>query len=174
MIVNTLGPNKSDSYNAAVNWLKNSDGQIITYASFEDIFNNIDNLIEEYIIMPVGFENKYTGKNWVHYHFTYIKKLDVINTFILKTKEMYLIENVECKNLTAIIHSSTESFLKNNIDDKVQVFYENSKCLAYEKFLNGQYKYCIASKDVFEEKSYGQIIKQFTPTMVWIVYLVRK
>ena len=123
--------------------------------------------------MPVGFENKRNNKNWIFYHFKYYNILEPRECFIKKTKPMLLIRNVNCYKNNAIIHSSTDVFLDVLNDSNLVVEYTDSKCLAYDTFKDGNHRYCIISKDVYEKSPFGEIINEFYPTMIWIVYFVK-
>lgn len=181
MTICTLGPKGTDSYNALLYWCQKNNKESYNtklFNSFEMLFENLNK--NDYIIMPVGYSNRNNEEmaNWVDYHFKYMDKLKLINVFVLKTKEMILIENNNYSINKAIIHSSTYQLLLNANIVYDGVDFCESKVNAFNLFIKNKYKYVICSKDIVPLSDYSKksnkapykTIKEFCPTMIWVVY----
>ena len=54
-VIKTLGPQSTDSYNAAHFWCKKNDSKvpIVVYPSFDNLFEQME--ANDYIVMPLGY-----------------------------------------------------------------------------------------------------------------------
>lgn len=176
MRIHTLGPKETDSYNAA----KSLRGQneIVTYNSFEEIFFKFKELKGDYILIPAAYENISKDYGWKDFNFQYWEclKLDIV--FEKYTKPMLLIENSKFEIDKVIVHPATEIFIKLYLDKEnknCKIEFENSKYLAWEKFLRSKYRYTIISKDVFDKTDTNfefKVLEEYEPIMVWCLYKI--
>jgi hypothetical protein len=177
MRIHTLGPEGTDCYTVANQLLELSKGEIIGYASFDDIIDNIENFINEYILFPVAFVNKERNYDWKDFNFEYWSRLELVNLFHQKTKPMYLIENEKWKEDLAVIQPATnifmEQYLKANKSD-TKILFENSKFSSLEHLIINNYRYTIISDDIYESRknNFMKIKKIYEPSMIWCLYKI--
>lgn len=183
IIINTLGPQTTDSYRAAEYWIKKNkyeNFEIVGYKSFESLFRSVKE--SQHIVMPLGYSNRngQEFKGWVDFHFRFWDELEIYEVFELHTKEMVLLNNRQYKKNGIVIQSATYQLAKSTIDlEDRMFFYSPSKALALEEFLKHGYQYTICSKDNYvqkglEKRSNYTIVKEYNPIMVWIVYRIVK
>lgn len=186
MNIATLGPKATDSYKATIDYSRKtfSNYKILCYNSFEKLFNIIKEKKSniDFIVMPMGYCNR-KGKefsSWVDFHFYYLEYMEVKDVFYSQTKEMILIENIDYKKEGIVLQSATFQLARKVLNlSESQYFFVPSKPLALEFFEKEGYHYTICSKDDFINKVKNQdieyrVVNKFNPTMVWIVYKVRK
>lgn len=172
-VIVTLGPEGTDSHNIA----KKLSNNIILQSSFEQA-------------MQYAFENKHLCllccgfveihgetivNTWDNIHFSYYKKMAIIEAFFCDTKPMALAikDNLGHKPYTLIIHPSTKPLIgnfKSDIIDNAQIIYVNNKPEAVEKVVSAGYDACLGSLDIISKYSCLRVIKTFFPQMVWALY----
>lgn len=179
--IKTLGPKTTDSYRAAIMWCqKRFKSEIYTIElsdCMEDAFLNMNS--GEFIVMPMGYSNREDQEyfSWVDIHFRNLGLVNIADVFLMHTKEMIVVENLEYKINKGVIQSSTYQLLKGCISNIDDIDYAPSKSRALSKMLEDDYRYVVCSKDEFENRvgtlNNKYIIKSIIePTMVWIVYEV--
>lgn len=178
MKIHTLGPRESDSnfaYNAICLKKKSIRScQLKLHNTFSEIYSNLDEYKGDLFLVPVAYKGSKKSDNWTDNNFKYSNKLKIIYCCKLETKPMLLIENKTIKKMNAIIHPATEILL-DSLSKNLMVDYADSKPEAFKRFCCGNYKYCIASEDVynnFTSKPEFKILRRFTPEMIWCVYKI--
>lgn len=173
-IINTLGPQGTDSFVSAKYWAQSfyPGAKIVLYDTFEKLFTNLHK--GEFIVMPTGYCNR-ENENlfcWVDFHFKYIKNLEIVDSFILKTKPMVILNNKNYKYDKAVIQSATYQLLRQKLKREIEIDFASSKVAAYEVFVAKKYRYTLCSKSTIdiEFKKDVEIISEFQPKMVWVVY----
>lgn len=175
MKVHTLGPNATDSYKAAKTIVKDAD--IILHESFDEIIDNIEQYLNEYIIIPVAYTSHRKKYDWKDFNFQYCNRLKLCKVAALYTQPMLLLEKEISSNYDAIVHPATEIFL-NKAKRIDSIEYAKSKYDAWKQFKNDyKYKYTLISKDVFEmeknECCYNlTILEEYKPIMIWCLYKI--
>lgn len=175
MIINTLGPTGTDSHAAALDTVTSSQDKIVLYKSFDEIIEQLGQLSNQYILIPVAFESSSKDYDWKDLNFEYWEKLEIISIFSKKTKPMILIENPEYEVDLAIIQPATRIYMKKYLDSiaaQTEIIPEKSKIRAYEKFSEENYRYTICSKETVSENSF-LIQNTFEPSMIWCLYRVK-
>ncbi|WP_348921673.1 hypothetical protein [Enterococcus rotai] len=176
MIINTLGPVGSDSYRVAKTLIDVHD-EINIYSSFDEIIAKIDDMENQYILIPTAYRSALSEYDWKDFNFEYWERMDLANVFHRKTKIMMLVENAKFKKDCAIIHPATSIYMKKYIAKQYlnsKIEFASSKCKAYERFVKFDYRFTIASEDNISFKNSYKIIKKIQPEMVWCVYKVRE
>lgn len=177
-IINTLGPKQTDSYQAAQYLAERQEVDIRLHASFDDIYNGLAELKGQYLLVPVAFRSAQSDANWVDNNYKYVDQLSIVDTFFLPTMPMILVHNPKQDNQKVVLHPATSAFLHDFESDLVPD-YVSSKPEALKKFLHGDYAYAIVSEEWFESAmkqgfsgSQFEVIKRFTPTMIWCLYKI--
>ncbi|TPR14314.1 hypothetical protein [Apilactobacillus timberlakei] len=184
MILNTLGPKSTDSYEAA-KFVKNKifpKINIQLHDSFDDIYENLSELEGECILVPVAYRSSSSSSNWVDNNYKYWNKLDIINTFVLSTMPMLLVKNDDIKIKNMILHPSTIAYLKdfeNEFDININAEFDRSKPIVLDKFINENFRYSIVSENLLNEYINNKIINfnvdiihKYQPKMIWCIYKV--
>ena len=175
LIINTLGPEDTDSYTVALKTITSSLDKIILYSSFDDIIEHLSELVNQYILIPVAFESSFTKYDWKDFNFEFWEYLEIKSVISRKTKPMVLLENLEHEINKAIIHPATKIFMTNylnSLNNKIDIIFEKSKVCAFERFKSEKYRYTICSKDAINNDCY--LIKDiFEPHMIWCLYRVK-
>lgn len=173
-IINTLGPKETDSFVSANYWSQNfcPGSKIILYESFENLFSNLHK--DELIVMPTGYcnRNNCNLSSWVDFHFKYIEKLEVIDSYVLETKSMVVLKNKNYQIDKAVIQSATYQLLKQKLEKDIEIDYVSSKAAAYDIFISNKYHYTLCSKTTYNmgTKKDIEIVSEFSPKMIWVVY----
>lgn len=179
VIVNTLGPEGTDSYRATVHWLKKmgvGNYKINIFESYEELFENLKQC--QYIVMPAGYMNRKNKEmsSWVDFHFGYYSKLEFVDVFPLKVMKMIFVENKNYDKKGIVVQSATCQFAKTEENYNEHFLYANSKPQALQIFLDESYHYTLCSEPVFKRKNPDPsqyIIKhEYNPVMIWVVYKV--
>ena len=180
----TLGPVGTDSYNALVWWMniREYDATVEVVDEFEMAFQLA--MKNDIILMPAGYQNRRKGSeyiSWVDFHFRYYERLSVEDYFLRKTMKMILVENVNYKINSIILHSSTYQLYRMNekrLKSK-ELFWASSKINALDAFLKNEYRYAMVSYDELLKRigNYDisiKILKMFDPEMLWIIYKIKE
>ena len=133
---------------------------------------------DDFIFIPTGFKSNLRDYGWTEFNFEYNTMITIEKTFFYKTMPMLVIENLNWNNPKAIIHPTTEIFIKNiytNPNDIPEIEYTSSKVLAYSLFKKHNYRLSIVSEPVFindKSKNSFKVIRKVTPSMVWCLYRI--
>lgn len=179
MKVHTLGPKSTDSYFIAKKKFKNAE--IICHNSYDIIIEKLDELKGEYLLIPTAYKSSKKNYDWKDFNFEYRKKLELKEVFYEKTKTMILIENKDFVINKVLLHPATEIFFREYMkieEIKLEIDYTDSKHIALDTFFNKNYRFVIASKDLylnyncrFKNKKILEI-KEYNPVMVWCLYKI--
>lgn len=175
MRIHTLGPKTTDSYLAADHLIDNKKAKIVLHSSFEDIYQNLDDLKNDYFLVPVAYQNHQHQTSFANYHYRYWQKLSIIETFSLETMPMVLLENLDNQNYQITLHAATTELMNSTFatSKSPKPLFVQSKPLAFDAFKNGDCQYAIVSHN-FDEYELNHLnyrtLKTFTPQMIWCLY----
>ena len=179
--VHTLGPKTTDSFRAYQYACKKypdvSQASLYLHDSYSSIYDNLNQFIGDLIIVPVAYRGRSRIDNWTDNNFRYSNNLAILDSFVLSTKKMSLIENLNACNSRAIIHPSTTIFIKQYeevIGKSIEFDLADSKPAALSIFLNKRYQYTVASYDTYliEKCKTVKVRNIFSPQMIWCVYKI--
>ncbi|KRN04643.1 hypothetical protein [Holzapfeliella floricola] len=175
MRIHTLGPKTTDSYLAADHLIDNKKAKIVLHSSFEDIYQNLDDLKNDYFLVPVAYQNHQHQTSFANYHYRYWQKLSIIETFSLETMPMVLLKNLDNRNYQIALHAATTELMNSTFatSESPKPIFVQSKPLAFDAFKNGDCQYAIVSHN-FDEYELNHLnyrtLKTFTPQMIWCLY----
>lgn len=179
MNIHTLGPHESDSFCTLKKILHENiekKALIKLHKSYEEIILNLKKYKGDFFFLPVAFKFKNEPYGWGEFNFEHQNNVKLKEIYYESTMPMYLVENLDYKLNKAIIHPATEIYIRNyckNSNSMIEIDYESSKVLAYEKMKSDNYRLCIISKQVYEndqENKSCKIRKTFKPKMLWCMY----
>lgn len=174
LIIHTLGPQETDSNDAAHYYLsKSSDkkGQIILHNSYEEIISTFAKYKNEFFLIPTAFKSVTLNMTWGELHYHYLDQLILKNCFIHRLNPLVIIERCDRKNGIAYSHPATAQLLTSRIHS-CQVRYSPSKYLAYQQYLkDGQYTLTNEKNIVLSSKE--KIIARYEPQMIWSLYQIK-
>lgn len=102
MIIHTLGPGETDSYQAAVTYIRKRklNAEIILHPSFEEIYRQLEQLRDDYLIIPAAFRNQ-QGDSWGDLHYRYIKQLNLVDSLVTELDPLVLLQREKTSSLVA-------------------------------------------------------------------------
>lgn len=175
MKLHTLGPNTTDSYHAYRYWKNRNDLEIelVMHHSFKDIYANLASYQNDLFLVPTMYRDQ--NSDWASYHYQYLDRLKIYDVFVLDTKPMILVKNNQISNQKIGLHQATEPFLKsfeNQQKIKLKRVFTDSKSIALQKFLNQEIEYAIISESDEIKQTNFEVIKKYTPQIIWCVYQI--
>lgn len=164
----TLGPTGTDAEHAALSLGQN----VGLCSSFREAMSvayhtNVTALVACGYIDRI---NEVVTDSWVNLHFSYIDRMEVIDTFYLPTKPMCIARRNDRSNLSSVaLHPATEELARLYCPKAVR-HYVSNKPLAVGLAVNGDTDACIGSIDVVSMYDCLQVVRVFRPQMVWALY----
>lgn len=180
--IHTLGPTTSDSFvaykYACDKYAEIAHAKLFLHSSYSDIYNHLKEMSGDLILVPVAYKGKEASDNWTDNNFKYSEILSIVDSFVLPTKKMVLLENLDAQYDKAIIHPATTIYIKTHAEKlgrNIKIDFADSKPLAFSIFIKENYRYTIASYDVYLNNKYEKvkICETFSPQMIWCVYKIR-
>ena len=173
MIIHTLGPVETDSYQAAVTYIRKQhlDAQIKLHPSFEDIYQHLDQLTDNYLIVPAAFRDQ-QGDSWGDLHYRYIKQLQLVDSLVTELASLVLLQRTDTSSSVAYTHAATLELLRESVNEKVTIVTVPSKYEAYQRFVNDG-RYALTSKKFARLTPEIQIKEEYTAKMLWGIYRIR-
>ncbi|MFT4303509.1 MAG: hypothetical protein ACMXYG_03020 [Candidatus Woesearchaeota archaeon] len=177
-VIATLGPSGTDSENVAKQLIQQQVArEIVLCKSFRESLeyarkNNT------YLLIPAAYIDKDDqGKlcdSWGRMHFELMDEFKIKDVFERPLQELCIAKKRDVINPNSIIiHPATENFVDRYVDSKVRRYYSKSKPEAVQRCSLENFDMCIGSVPVVEQFANLEIIKRFSPTMVWILYQQR-
>lgn len=182
-IIKTLGPESTDSYRAALQWIERNhilSPQIVCYSSMEEIFNDLRH--GDFVVMPVGYSNRnnIVMSSWVDFHYYYSDVLSIADIFPLETMDMIIVENPHYTQNKAIVHSSTVQLVRRYNLQIDGIDFPSSKAKALSGFIKDGYRYTVCTKSDYlrrrnnADKAEDVVLDTFRISMIWVVYKILK
>lgn len=172
MIIHTLGPAETDSYQAAVTYLRkqNLNGRITLHPSFEDIYQHLEQLREDYLIVPAAFRNQ-QGDSWGDLHYRYANQLKLVDSLVTELAPMALLQRDDPSSSVAYTHAATLELLRASVAENITIVTVPSKYEAYQRFINNG-RYALTSKKFVRLKAGIKINQEYTTQMLWGIYQI--
>lgn len=174
--LHTLGPKKTDSYQAAKFYQQNhieDSLQIELHTNFEEIYANLANYTDDYFLIPVAFCSRILGNlSFGQLHYRYLKRLKTIDSFIFALNPLICIENSAISTKKAYTHAATADLLKEICPDADEIITCASKYEAYQRYkVDGQF--VLTNENNILELSKKEVIHARLPVeMIWCVYQI--
>lgn len=172
--LNTLGPEATDSWAAAVTYSQKhpeADYQIVGHASFETILENLAAFKGERLLLPAAFKSLKLGIAWGDVHYLYLRQMTLIDSFVMPLNPLLLVENTMVKNDLAYTHAATGALLLQYLP-QAKLKTAPSKYLAYQEYKqNGQY--VLTNEKNVTLQPYERILAKIEVPMVWCLYQIR-
>ena len=172
MRLHTLGPQQTDSFAAAEEYLakKKLAGQIVLHSSFEAIYQQLQEMAGDYLIIPAAFESK-MHESWGQLHYRYLERLNLVDSIITRLDPLVLCAKDNPEKIVAYTHPATEELLRNNLPEKAAIKLSPSKYQAYQEFMQDG-AYVLTSQKLIEAGHDVRIIKTFNTSMLWSIYQI--
>ncbi|WP_281164234.1 hypothetical protein [Liquorilactobacillus sicerae] len=175
MKIHTLGPAETDSNQAAQYFAANfvqEACEIILHPSFEQLFIELSNLTDDYLLIPTAFRSSQLNLSWGQWHYRNLDQLTLKNAFIFQLSPLVLLENTQSSNNLADTHAALAD-LVSQIIPSAQINCSASKYLAYQKYRSTDSRYVLTNQQLVQIRPFERIIKEFEPQMIWAVYQIK-
>ncbi|KRL00864.1 hypothetical protein [Liquorilactobacillus capillatus] len=174
MIIHTLGPQETDSNDAAQYYIQHnalSKAQIVLSASYTDIINALPQYQNDFLLIPTAFKSVALNLTWGELHYQYLDQLELKDCFIHRLNPLVMIEHCQRKSGIAYSHPATAKLLAAKVHPQ-QMYYSASKYLAYQQYLHdGQYTLTNEKNIVLSSEE--KIIARYEPQMIWSLYQIK-
>ena len=172
MIIHTLGPGETDSYQAAVTYIRKRklNAEIILHPSFEEIYRQLEQLRDDYLIIPAAFRNQ-QGDSWGDLHYRYIKQLNLVDSLVTELDPLVLLQREKTSSLVAYTHAATIELVRESVDEQVKIVTVPSKYVAYRLFINNG-RYVLTSRKFIRLMSGVKVKQEYATQMLWGVYQI--
>lgn len=177
VIIHTLGPEETDSCDAAHYYLreKKGTGRIMLHACFEDVIDHLEDYQGDYFIIPAAFKSGRNHMDWADFHYAHLKQLTLVTCFCHRLNPLALVRRHTATNPVAYTHPATAVLLENyleNVHDSVEIKYADSKFLAYQRYTAEQAHYVLTNLHNVRLSDNENIERIYTPDMIWCVYQI--
>ncbi|WP_057875351.1 hypothetical protein [Liquorilactobacillus aquaticus] len=174
MIIHTLGPQETDSNDAAHYYLDRNTSikaQIILHNSYEEIINTFPKYRNEFFLVPTAFKSAKFNMSWGELHYRYLSQLILKDCFLHSLNPLVVLENCGQKNGIAYSHPATAQLLITHVQPS-QIRYCPSKYLAYQQYLqDGQYS--LTNERNISLSSNEKILARYESQMIWSLYQIK-
>lgn len=177
MIIHTLGPEATDSHDAAQYYLQGKNGvrHIVLHDRFEEIINHLNNYQGECLIIPAAFKSFRNHMDWADLHYAYLGRLQLIDCFRHPLNQLVIIRRLTAIHNIAYTHPATATLLKSYlqaIHSHAVIEYTDSKYLAYQKYKTTQAHFVLTNLQNVQLSADEKIERTYAPDMVWCVYQI--
>ncbi|MFT8361567.1 MAG: hypothetical protein ABF586_00525 [Sporolactobacillus sp.] len=178
MLIHTLGPEATDSYQAAAYYIEETacDGQICLHACFDEIINHLDNYRGDYLIIPAAFKSNQAHCDWADFHYTYLDRLTLVTCFRHPLDPLILIQRQNPVSSAAYTHPSTAALLERYLletGERLAICYTDSKYLAYARYIDTKARYVLTNQRNSHLSPQEKVVRRYTPDMVWCLYKIQ-
>lgn len=178
MIIHTLGPEATDSCQAARYYLKENAvcGRVQLHCRFEEIIDHLMDYPGDYFVIPAAFKSYRAHIDWADFHYAHLDQLTLISCFRYRLNTLVLIRRQNAANTIAYTHPSTTALLENYMQQaNVQplIKYTDSKYLAYQQYNETKAQYVITNQQNIRLTSQEKIERTYTPDMIWCLYKIK-
>ncbi|WP_010631523.1 hypothetical protein [Sporolactobacillus vineae] len=178
MIIHTLGPEATDSNDAADYYLKRETGisQVVLHDCFEDITDHLGIYQGDCLLIPAAFKSFRNHTDWADFHYGHVAQLTLIDCFRHPLNRLVLIRRLNAVQDAAYTHPSTSALLKSylkSVGACPKVEYADSKYLAYRKYQETQARFVLTNERNVHLTSGEDVERSWTPDMVWCVYQIK-
>lgn len=172
MIIHTLGPRETDSYQAAMTYIRKRklNAKIILHPSFEEIYQQLEGLRDDYLIVPAAFRNQ-QGDSWGDLHYRYIKQLNLVDSLVTELDPLVLLQREKTASLVAYTHAATIELVRENIDEQIKIVTVPSKYTAYQQFLNNG-RYVLTNRKFIRLVNGIKVKQEYAAQMLWGIYQI--
>ncbi|MCI1858327.1 MAG: hypothetical protein LKI94_01275 [Sporolactobacillus sp.] len=177
MIIHTLGPETTDSSEAARYYLHRQAGQgrIVLHERFEAIIERLPTYGGDMLLIPAAYKSA-DGSDWADFHYTQLNRLKLVDCFHRPLQPLVLIRRKIAAHETAYTHPATAVLLKNYlhaVGSRASLCFAGSKDLAYRRYCEQQGRYVLTGMNsVRHGADDGTIEATYTADMVWCVYQI--
>lgn len=179
MRIHTLGPAATDSSQAAQYYVEHyladqlkTSTQIVLHSSFEQLFSQLQQLKDDFLVIPTAFRSAKSGMSWGQWHYRNLTVLDLQTAFVYPLNSLVLLENTASVSNIAYTHAALTDLMGQYIKPKV-VRCSASKYAAYQQYLvDGQY--VLTNEKNVRLRPTEKILQRFSPQMVWAVYQIKE
>ncbi|GAJ26437.1 hypothetical protein JCM15457_1365 [Liquorilactobacillus sucicola DSM 21376 = JCM 15457] len=174
MIIHTLGPQETDSNDAAHYYVQQKlagKAQITLHDSYAEIIQCFSQYQNDFFLVPTAFKSAALNITWGELHYQYLDQLLLQDCFMHRLNPLVIIENCTRKNGIAYSHPATAKLLTSKV--KLQhMRYSSSKYLAYQQYLcDGQY--VLTNEKNIALSPNEKIVARYEPQMIWSLYQIK-
>lgn len=170
MIVNTLGPTATDSYQAAKEYQqKHTDIEIRLHHDFMDILDHLSDFDGELLLIPMAYQNE-KGKSLGDFHYQMIENLKLIDCFLTDLDSLVVIKNHSMAKFF-YTHPATLKIAQ-RYNDGLKIKLVSSKFTAFENYRKNGRMVITNQKNIKRLKPDEEIIKTIQSKMSWCLYQI--
>jgi Prephenate dehydratase. len=178
LIIHTLGPEATDSNDAAHDYLSGKQGvnQVVLHDRFEDILDHLEDHSGDFLLIPAAFKSFRSHSDWADFHYSHLNELELTDCFRHPLNRLVIIRRQTAQRDVAYTHPSTAALLKNYLQSVhacPMIEYADSKYLAYQKYKETQARFVVTNERNVQLSSEEKIERACTPDMVWCVYQIK-
>lgn len=174
MIIHTLGPEATDSSEAADYYLK-GNGRVVLHSRFEEITEHLEDYQGDCLLIPAAFKSFRNHTDWADFHYGHTAELTLIDCFRHPLNRLVLIRRLKPLCDTAYTHPATAVLLKNyltSIHACTEIKYTDSKFFAYREYQAAQARFVLTNERNVRLTSGEHLEQAWTPDMIWCVYRI--
>ncbi|MCQ2569975.1 MAG: hypothetical protein MJ139_03615 [Limosilactobacillus sp.] len=169
MRLHTLGPQATDSYQAALVYQAQHPCEIDLHSSFEEILTNLRHYHGDYLLLPTAYQGQGNWPlTWGQTHYRLLDQLNLQTAFITSLDDLVIVENQQATTSNAYTHPATRDLLQTHLAHAT-VITAPSKYRAYQAYLTDG-RYVLTSRKLVHLRPYERLIKTFEAKMIWSVY----
>lgn len=175
MIIHTLGPEATDSNDAAHYYLDGKPGthQVVLHDCFEDIMNHLADYPGECLLIPAAFKSSRSHMDWADFHYSHLADLELTACFRHPLNRLVILRRLTAGRDVAYTHPSTAALLVSylhSIHACPKIEYADSKYLAYQKYKETKARFVLTNDRNVQLGPEEKMERSCTPDMVWCVY----
>ncbi|WP_413627504.1 hypothetical protein R4B61_06765 [Fructilactobacillus vespulae] len=170
MIINTLGPIATDSYQAAKQYQqKHKNIAIKLHHDFMDILVHLNLYEGELLLIPMAYQNE-NGKSLGDFHYQMIENMKLIDCFLTDLDPLVVLKNHSMAKFFYTHPATLKIAQCYNEDLKIKLV--SSKFAAFQNYLKNGRMVITNQKNVKRLKPDEEIIKIIHSKMSWCVYQI--